>query len=135
VLFANRRLLHPTPPSGTLLDSPLEVQAPLAVRRQFGYFEVSPVVKIRLKRFGRKNHAFWRINAVDHRAPRDGKVLEELGFYDPINKDTAKQVVVNKSRVEHWLKQGAQPSPTVKQLLTRATDSANPVPPAETAAA
>jgi small subunit ribosomal protein S16 len=91
------------------------------------------VVKIRLKRFGRKNSAFWRINAVDHRAPRDGKVLEELGFYDPINKDTAKQVVVNKTRVEHWLKQGAQPSDTVKQLLTRAVDSANPVAPAEAA--
>jgi small subunit ribosomal protein S16 len=81
------------------------------------------VVKIRLKRFGRKNHAFWRINAVDHRSPRDGKVLEELGFYDPVNSDKAKQVVVNKSRVEHWLKQGAQPSLTVKQLLGRAVDS------------
>jgi small subunit ribosomal protein S16 len=91
------------------------------------------MVKLRLKRFGRKNHAFWRINAVDHRSPRDGKVLEELGFYDPINADTAKQVVVNKARVEHWLKKGAQPSPTVKQLLTRATDSTTLTPPAEPA--
>ena len=81
------------------------------------------MVKIRLKRFGRKNHAFWRINAVDHRSPRDGKVIEELGFYDPITKDTAKQVVVNKARVEFWIKQGAQPSATVKQLLGRAIDS------------
>ncbi|HUO09030.1 MAG TPA: 30S ribosomal protein S16 [Phycisphaerae bacterium] len=81
------------------------------------------MVKIRLKRFGRKNHAFWRINAVDHRSPRDGKVLEELGFYDPVNKDSAKQIVVNKARVEFWIKQGAQPSPTVKQLLGRAVDS------------
>jgi len=81
------------------------------------------VVKIRLKRFGRKNHAFWRINAVDHRSPRDGKVIEELGYYDPVNKDKAKQVVVNKSRVEHWIKIGAQPSLTVKQLLGRAVDS------------
>jgi small subunit ribosomal protein S16 len=85
--------------------------------------EVMLVVKLRLKRFGRKNHAFWRINAVDHRAPRDGKVLEELGFYDPVNSDTTKQVLVNKARVEFWIKQGAQPSPTVRQLLTRATDS------------
>jgi small subunit ribosomal protein S16 len=84
------------------------------------------VVKIRLKRFGRKNHAFWRINAVDHRSPRDGKVLEELGFYDPVNKDVAKQIVVNKARVEFWIKQGAQPSPTVKQLLGRAVDSQAP---------
>ena len=88
------------------------------------------MVKIRLKRFGRKNHAFWRINAVDHRSPRDGKVLEELGFYDPVNSDTAKQIVVNKARVEFWLKKGAQPSPTVKQLLPRAVDSAAPIAPA-----
>ena len=81
------------------------------------------MVKIRLKRFGRKNHAFWRINAVDHRSPRDGKVIEELGYYDPCNGDKAKQVVVNKARVEHWLKIGAQPSLTVKQLLGRAVDS------------
>ena len=84
------------------------------------------MVKIRLKRFGRKNHAFWRINAVDHRSPRDGKVLEELGFYDPVNKDVAKQIVVNKARVEFWIKKGAQPSPTVKQLLGRAVDSQAP---------
>ena len=81
------------------------------------------MVKIRLKRFGRKNHAFWRINAVDHRSPRDGKVIEELGFYDPVSKDTANQVVVNMSRVVHWVKAGAQPSDTVRQLLKRAVDS------------
>ncbi len=81
------------------------------------------MVKLRLKRFGRKNHAFWRINAVDSRSPRDGKVIEELGFYDPVNQDVAKQVVVNKVRVEHWLKAGAQPSDTVATLLRRAVDS------------
>jgi small subunit ribosomal protein S16 len=81
------------------------------------------VVKLRLKRFGRKNHAFWRINAVDIRSPRDGKVIEELGFYDPILKDTAKQVFVRKDRVEYWLKAGAQPSDTVRALLKRAQDS------------
>ena len=81
------------------------------------------MVKIRLKRFGRKNHAFWRINAIDSRTPRDGKVLEELGFYDPTNKDQAKQVVVNKARVEFWIKNGAMPSDTVRGLLTHAADS------------
>jgi small subunit ribosomal protein S16 len=81
------------------------------------------VVKIRLKRFGRKNHAFWRINAVDIRSPRDGKVIEELGYYDPITPDKAKQVFVDKARVEYWIKAGAQPSDTVKQLLKRAADS------------
>jgi len=81
------------------------------------------VVKIRLKRFGRKNHAFWRVNAVDGRSPRDGKVIEELGYYDPVNKDKAKQVVLNMSRVKHWMAIGAQPSLTVRQLLGRAVDS------------
>ncbi|MCL5945769.1 MAG: 30S ribosomal protein S16 [Planctomycetes bacterium] len=89
-------------------------------------------VKIRLKRFGRKNRAFWRINAVDHRAPRDGKVIEELGYYDPITKDPAKRVVVNKARVEHWIKLGALPSATVAGLLKNATDSGSTaaIPPA-----
>ena len=87
------------------------------------------MVKLRLKRFGRKNHAFWRINAIDSRTARDGMVLEELGFYDPTNKDTAKQVVVNKARVEYWIKTGAQPSPTVATLIKRAVDSATLVPP------
>ncbi len=81
------------------------------------------MVKLRLKRFGRKNHAFWRINAVDIRSPRDGKVIEELGFYDPIVADKAKQVFVKKDRVAYWLSTGAQPSDTVKQLLKRAADS------------
>ncbi len=80
-------------------------------------------VKIRLKRFGRKNHAFWRINAVDHRSPRDGKVIEELGYYDPITTDATRRVVVNKARVEHWIKMGALPSDTVAGLLKIATDS------------
>ena len=86
------------------------------------------MVKIRLKRFGRKNHPFWRINAVDTRSPRDGKVIEELGFYDPTNKDTSKQVVVDKARVEFWVKKGAQPSDTVAGLIKRAIDSSAPAP-------
>jgi small subunit ribosomal protein S16 len=81
------------------------------------------MVKIRLKRFGRKNHAFWRINAIDHRRARDGKVLEELGYYDPTNRDTAKQVFVDKARVQFWIGNGAKPSDTVAQLLKRAVDS------------
>jgi len=77
------------------------------------------MVKIRLKRFGRKNHAFWRINAVDHRSPRDGKVIEELGYYDPANKDAAKQVVINKVRYDFWVSKGAQPSDSVRTLMAR----------------
>ncbi len=80
------------------------------------------MVKIRLKRFGRKNHAFWRINAVDSRSPRDGKVIEELGYYDPIIKDASKQVFIDKARVEYWIGAGAQPSDTVRQLIKRGVD-------------
>jgi len=69
---------------------------------------------------------------MDSRWPRDGKVIEELGFYDPVNKDESKQVVVDKARVEHWIQAGAQPSDTVRQLLIRAVDRGAPaaVPPA-----
>ncbi len=104
--------------SGKLPDSP-----PRGGLAGIWFSRFLNVVKLRLKRFGRKNHAFWRINAVDHRAPRDGKVLEQLGYYDPTNTEKAKQVVVNQSRVNHWLKVGAQPSETVRQLLKRAVDS------------
>ena len=87
------------------------------------------MVRIRLKRFGRKHIAFWRINAIDGRTARDGKVLEELGFYDPENKDSAKQVVLNKARYEFWVKKGAQPTDTVATLFKRAVDSSTLVPP------
>lgn len=77
-------------------------------------------VKLRLKRFGRKNRPAYRVNAIDSRTPRDGRVIEELGSYDPISKDPAKQFVFNRERVEHWLSMGAVPSDTVKSLLVKA---------------
>ena len=76
-------------------------------------------VKIRLKRFGRRNRASYRVNAIDSRTARDGRVIEELGFYDPVTKDAAKQFSINRERVEYWLSVGAQPSATVKTLLTK----------------
>ena len=76
-------------------------------------------VKIRMKRFGRRHQAFFRLNAMDVRSPRDGRVIEELGWYDPCAKDVNKQLSLNRERIEHWLKVGAQPSPTVRQLLER----------------
>ena len=77
-------------------------------------------VKIRLKRFGRRNRASWRVNAIDSRTARDGRVIEELGFYDPVSSDPAKQFSINRERVEFWLGKGAQPSPTVRSLLIKA---------------
>ena len=76
-------------------------------------------VRLRLKRFGRRHRSFYRINAVDSRRPRDGRVLEELGWYDPEAKAHDRQVSLNRERVEHWLAVGAQPSETVRDLLVR----------------
>ena len=77
-------------------------------------------VKIRLKRMGRKNHPFYRLNAIDSRTPRDGRVIEELGYYDPRNKDSGKQFVAKLDRCKHWLDVGAIPSETVSSLLKKA---------------
>lgn len=76
-------------------------------------------VKLRLKRMGRANHAFYRLNAIDSRSPRDGRVIEELGFYDPENKDQARQFSAKIDRCRHWLDHGAIPSETVSSLLKK----------------
>jgi small subunit ribosomal protein S16 len=76
-------------------------------------------VKLRFKRMGRKNHAFYRLNAIDSRSPRDGRVIEELGYYDPEHKDAAKQFIVKLDRCKHWLDVGAVPSETVSSLLKK----------------
>jgi len=68
---------------------------------------------------GRRHRAFFRISAMDSRCPRDGRVLEELGIYDPANKDPEQQLKLNEERVRHWLQVGAQPTETVAQLLAR----------------
>lgn len=76
-------------------------------------------VKLRLKRLGRSHGAFFRLNAIDSRAPRDGRVIEELGFYDPLLKDKAKQFVAKLDRCQYWLDHGAVPSETVSSLLKK----------------
>ena len=76
-------------------------------------------VKLRLKRMGRTNGPFFRLNAIDSRSPRDGRVIEELGYYDPRNKDQGKQFVAKLDRCRHWLDVGATPSGTVSSLLKK----------------
>src|SRR3954451_24782403 len=76
-------------------------------------------VKLRLKRLGRTNYAFFRLNAIDSRTARDGRVIEELGYYDPRNKDQAKQFVAKLDRCRYWLDVGAVPSETVSSLLKK----------------
>lgn len=78
------------------------------------------MVKLRLKRFGRRHVPYYRLNAIDGRRPRDGKPIEELGTYDPLQKDQAKAVQLNTDRVKYWLGVGAQPSETVAGLLRKA---------------
>ena len=76
-------------------------------------------VKLRLKRMGRRHRSFFRLNAMDGRMPRDGKVLEELGWYDPAEADPDKQAELKLDRIQYWLSVGAQPSDTVADLLKR----------------
>ena|SRR5437762_3226656 len=76
-------------------------------------------VKLRLKRLGRSNRAFFRLNAIESRAPRDGRVIEELGHYDPIERDQSKQFVANLDRCRYWLDKGEVPSETVSSLLKK----------------
>ena len=76
-------------------------------------------VKLRLKRFGRRHRSCYRLSVMDGRSPRDGRVIEELGWYDPEADDADKQVNLKRERIEHWLKVGAQPTETVHDLLKR----------------
>jgi len=76
-------------------------------------------VKLRMARMGRRHRPFFRINAVESRTPRDGRILEKLGHYDPIEKDRSKQLVLDKERVLFWLAQGAVPSDTVSEILLK----------------
>jgi small subunit ribosomal protein S16 len=74
--------------------------------------------KIRLKRFGTNRRPYYRIVVMDTRSARDGKTIEELGIYHPIEKEP-EQLVLNEEKVKEWLKKGAMPTPTVKKLLNK----------------
>ena len=76
-------------------------------------------VRIRLKRVGRRHRPSYRVAAVNSRRARDSKVIEELGSYDPICVDPARQVTLNRDRIGYWLSVGAQPSDTVRRLLEK----------------
>ena len=75
-------------------------------------------VTIRLRREGTKNSPYYRVVAADRRSPRDGKFLELLGTYDP--KKKTENSTLKLDRVEHWVKNGAQPSETVRSLIKKA---------------
>ncbi|REK17193.1 MAG: 30S ribosomal protein S16 [Planctomycetota bacterium] len=72
-----------------------------------------------MKKLGRKHRPFFRICAIDGRSPRDGRVLEELGTYDPMIDDTDARALLKADRVQYWLGVGAQPSQKVKTLIKK----------------
>lgn len=74
-------------------------------------------VTLRMARRGSKRRPFYHIVAADRRRPRDGRYLEQIGFYDPRG-DT--QLTIDEDKAKKWLAVGANPSPTVKKLLLRA---------------
>jgi small subunit ribosomal protein S16 len=76
-------------------------------------------VRIRLKKMGRKHQPFFRMVAIDGRAPRDGKVIEELGHYDPLVKDTDARAILKGERIAYWMSVGALPSENCTRLIKK----------------
>ena len=72
-------------------------------------------VKIRLRRMGAKKRPFYRIVVADSRSPRDGRFIEEIGYYNPISQP--KEIKIDHEKAAQWLKRGAKPSDTVKALF------------------
>jgi len=72
-----------------------------------------------MKKLGRRHLPFYRIVATDAKRGREGREIEVLGTYDPINKDPEKVLLVDRERASYWLSVGAQPSDTVKSLFKR----------------
>ena len=75
------------------------------------------MVKIRLQRQGKKKAPFYHIVVADSRSKRDGKIIEQLGTFDPMTEPST--VVLDKEKVEKWIKNGAKPTDTVKRLMNR----------------
>ena len=75
------------------------------------------MVKIRLRRMGAKKAPFYRIVVADSRYPRDGRFIEEVGYYDPMKEPVV--LTVDGDKVKSWLEKGAQPTETVKALLVK----------------
>ena len=76
------------------------------------------MVKIRLQRQGKKKAPFYHIVVADSRVSRDGKIIEQIGTYDPMTGPAT--VIVDKEKYEKWIKNGAKPTDTVKDIVTKA---------------
>lgn len=76
------------------------------------------MVKIRLRRMGRKKRPFYRVIVADSRSPRDGRFIEEIGYYDPMKEPS--EIKIDAEKAQKWLDNGAAPTETVKALLKKA---------------
>ena len=76
-------------------------------------------VRIRMKKFGRKHRPFFRICAMDARAPRDGRIIEELGYYDPLVPEVDARAILKGDRIAYWLSVGATASEKVQVLIKK----------------
>ena len=76
-------------------------------------------VRIRMKVMGRHKRQFFRLCAIDSRCPRDGKVIEELGYYDPMIRDTDARAILKGERIAYWISVGAQPSEKATALIKK----------------
>ena len=74
-------------------------------------------VKIRLKRLGSKKSPFYRVVVADERSPRDGKFIDEIGYYNPLTNPA--EIKIDAEKAKKWLGNGAQPTETVKSLLKK----------------
>ena len=79
--------------------------------------ETKMAVKIRLRRMGAKKAPFYRVIVADERSPRDGKFIDEIGYYNPL-RDPA-EIKIDSDKATKWLNDGAQPTETVKSLLKK----------------
>ena len=76
------------------------------------------MVKIRLQRFGKKKAPFYHIVVADSKSQRDGRIIEQIGTYNPMTEPST--IVLDKEKVEKWIKNGAKPTDTVKALIEKA---------------
>lgn len=74
-------------------------------------------VKMRLTRIGKKKTPFYRVVIADARAPRDGRFVEEIGYYNPLTEPA--EIKIDAEKAKQWIKNGAQPTDTVKALLKK----------------
>jgi len=84
------------------------------------------MVRIRLTRIGAKKKPFYRMVATDQRSPRDGRFIEQLGWYDPLK--NPHQVKLDLERIDYWLSKGAQPTDTAEKLIGKARTEAAAAP-------